>query len=472
MAFGQSSLNSFPLGPFTEDIFETMACYFPIDFTPPQGLAQSVTKDDLVQALRSCLSYHVSFASHAIPLFVEKLESDLDSAKLDANLSLLQCLKSGYQPEHLAPFIHDLWQAYKKEIMGIRLKTSPPEVNLSSLGVLSEITKVFSSSIQTPENRSVMEKWLEMIWDDCGRHLNDIELKLMSLTVDILAALCNQTGDYSATFVLSKSMPVILQTMSKANETSKRITCLSFISKILAGTSSLNQPDMDWIDSYVYQCNLAITSSEKSYNEEGCLALANGIHLLKLQVASDALDHLLKPVFDPQGTADRWLPNKRVLVEKLCLKLKRPDDEEITKMFNGLQSQNSNNLLSIMFEITCKNVDLLKVKILPKVDDLLRDPCLWLKGAKILTSVWELHHDLAYFMKPSSTAFGKVIKNSAGSEPSVATEIQPLIKSISRVLSQDHVGEIAELLSPFFQESNQTNFWVAETMLCFISKGA
>ena len=89
--------------------------------------------------------------------------------------------------------------------MGIRLKPSPPDVTRSSLEVLTAITRLLAGSVQTPENRAQLDKWMiDLIWDDCGRHLKDIELKLMSLTVDILAALVNQTGDYPISVITSR----------------------------------------------------------------------------------------------------------------------------------------------------------------------------------------------------------------------------------------------------------------------------
>ena len=65
------------MDPFEEDVFEAMSCYFPIDFSPPRGGSLEITKEDLVLGLRNCLSASELFAPLAMPLFIEKLDSDL-----------------------------------------------------------------------------------------------------------------------------------------------------------------------------------------------------------------------------------------------------------------------------------------------------------------------------------------------------------------------------------------------------------
>ena len=70
-------MTNFSLDPFEEDVFEAMSCYFPIDFSPPRGGSLEITKEDLVLGLRNCLAASELFAPLAMPLFIEKLDSDL-----------------------------------------------------------------------------------------------------------------------------------------------------------------------------------------------------------------------------------------------------------------------------------------------------------------------------------------------------------------------------------------------------------
>ena len=82
------------------------------------------------------------FAPKSIPLFLEKLDSDLTSAKIDSALSLAECL-SGCAPEHVGLFLDQIWNSLRGEIMGVRLQTNEQVVQ-SCLDALKVILKVFS----------------------------------------------------------------------------------------------------------------------------------------------------------------------------------------------------------------------------------------------------------------------------------------------------------------------------------------
>ena len=225
-------LNEFTLEPFEEDIFEAMSCYFPIDFSPPKGTEIIVSKDDLVLGLRKSLSTSGIFAPLALPLFMEKLDSEISDAKIDANLTLIQCLKV-YVPEQLQLHLESLWDLLKKEILGktkinlnlafhsclkfagIRMNTNE-EVILTSHQVIHHVTLTLASADPTTENSEILEKWLNMIWNDTGRHLKDIELKFMSLSVEILVDVIGTQKEIPSAFMLEKAMPILLQIFSQS----------------------------------------------------------------------------------------------------------------------------------------------------------------------------------------------------------------------------------------------------------------
>lgn len=88
--FVPAFLSKFQLGHLTDDMFEVIACYFPVDFNPSPNDASAVTRDMLADKLADCLCANEGFAEECVNLLVEKLDSQLSIAKLDS-LHLLVC---------------------------------------------------------------------------------------------------------------------------------------------------------------------------------------------------------------------------------------------------------------------------------------------------------------------------------------------------------------------------------------------
>ena len=55
-------LDTLDPGHLQEELFEALAVYFPVDFSPPRGVPNPVTRAELVEALRRGLS-HPALAS-------------------------------------------------------------------------------------------------------------------------------------------------------------------------------------------------------------------------------------------------------------------------------------------------------------------------------------------------------------------------------------------------------------------------
>lgn len=86
-------LKTFPLGHLTDEMFEVIACYFPIDFNPMSNDPTNITRNELAERLSDCLCAKEEFAEECINLLAEKLESQLSVAKLDSLLVLVSFIK-------------------------------------------------------------------------------------------------------------------------------------------------------------------------------------------------------------------------------------------------------------------------------------------------------------------------------------------------------------------------------------------
>lgn len=77
-------LKSIPLGHLSEEMFEVIACYYPVDFNSPPDDPNAITRNDLADRLCVCLCATPAFAEFCLSLLLEKLDSKLRMAKLDS----------------------------------------------------------------------------------------------------------------------------------------------------------------------------------------------------------------------------------------------------------------------------------------------------------------------------------------------------------------------------------------------------
>ena len=88
--------------------------------------------------------------------------------------------------------------------------------------------------VQTPENRTLLTKWLDKIWTDCGRHLKDLELKFMASSVDIFASVVASSADFPALFVLDRALPILIDLYhSKASDAASCASILRHLSNLI-----------------------------------------------------------------------------------------------------------------------------------------------------------------------------------------------------------------------------------------------
>uniref|UniRef100_A0A8C7UJ61 MMS19 nucleotide excision repair protein n=1 Tax=Oncorhynchus mykiss TaxID=8022 RepID=A0A8C7UJ61_ONCMY len=148
----------YDLGKFTEELFEVTSCYFPIDFSPPANDPHGITQEELVLALRVVLTGTPRFAEFLLPLIIEKLDSDVQSAKLDSLQTLTACA-SVYEHKDLAQFLPGLWASLRREVF----QTASERVESAGLAAVGTLTACLSRSVLNSDSEDSLNVFLELV---------------------------------------------------------------------------------------------------------------------------------------------------------------------------------------------------------------------------------------------------------------------------------------------------------------------
>ncbi|XP_023290256.1 MMS19 nucleotide excision repair protein homolog isoform X2 [Orussus abietinus] len=246
----------FPIGQLTEELFEVIACYFPVDFNSSGNEGRDITRDRLAEALAPCLYAIPEFAEFCLPLVIDKLNSALKTAKLDS-LTLLSNGVSTFGAKGCQPHLDELWPLIRREIM----PGNDLELKNASLKALGKIVETLSS---TDLDR---EEFIEKILTDTKSSLCDVQLSLFWPAEKILEIIAN-TNKEACVQVLRSIIPLCLgQYSTKTSFVDKTIimeTINNFIRISDAfGFSIKSVPELAWTDLPLLYLNELNTEAEE-----------------------------------------------------------------------------------------------------------------------------------------------------------------------------------------------------------------
>ncbi|XP_051274630.1 MMS19 nucleotide excision repair protein homolog [Dicentrarchus labrax] len=217
----------YDLGKFTEELFEVTSCYFPINFTPPPNDPHSITREELVQMLRDVLAGTPQFAEFLLPLIIEKLDSDVLSAKLDSLQTLTACV-SQYEHKDLAEFLEGLWVSLRREVF----QTSSEKIESAGLAALTALTSCLSRSVLNSDSEDSLCTFLDLVLKDCRHHLCEPDLKLVWPSAKLLQAACSASSRASH-IITSAVMPSLIEQYNSKTECSHRRTLLEVVQRFI-----------------------------------------------------------------------------------------------------------------------------------------------------------------------------------------------------------------------------------------------
>ncbi|KAG9346126.1 hypothetical protein JZ751_007944 [Albula glossodonta] len=250
----------YELGKFTEELFEVTSCYFPIDFTPPPNDPHGITQEDLIMSLRAVLTGTPRFAEvqaavyreapvgcvgtvyfvsvwlsvsldrlvvllrqYLLPLIIEKIDSDVQSAKLDSLQTLTACT-AVYTHKDLAEFLSGLWTSLRREVF----QTASEKVETASLSSLKALAACLSRSVQKSDSDDALQGFLDLVLTDCKHHLCEPDLKLVWPSAKILQAVAS--ASYRASHKITGAVvPVLLEQYKNSTQCAQRRTLLEVV---------------------------------------------------------------------------------------------------------------------------------------------------------------------------------------------------------------------------------------------------
>ncbi|XP_035998366.1 MMS19 nucleotide excision repair protein homolog [Fundulus heteroclitus] len=232
-------VRGYNMGKFTEELFEVTSCYFPIDFSPPPNDPHGITKEELIQALRAVLTGSPTFAEFLLPLIIEKLDSDVQSAKLDSLQTLAACVGQ-YEHKDLAEFLEGLWTSLRREVF----QTSSEKIESAALAALTALTSCLSRSILNSDSEDSLSTFLDLLLRDCKHHLFEPDLKLVWPSAKLLQAACS--ASYRASHIITAAvMPPLVEQYNSKTQCSHRRTLLEVVQRFIQSTAGCQSSDHD-----------------------------------------------------------------------------------------------------------------------------------------------------------------------------------------------------------------------------------
>ncbi|XP_053168442.1 MMS19 nucleotide excision repair protein homolog isoform X2 [Hemicordylus capensis] len=216
-------VKGYTLGPFAEELFEVTSCYFPIDFTPPPNDPHGIQREDLIVGLRAVLTSTPVFAEFLLPLLIEKMDSDVQSAKLDS-LQTLNAACTVYGQKELKEFLPSLWSSLRREVF----QTASERIEAEGLSALRALATCLSRQVLSSDDEDHLDSFLRGILQDCKHHLCEPDMKLVWPSAKLLQAAAG--ASLRAYYQITSSvLPLLVEQYTRHVQSSQRRTILEVL---------------------------------------------------------------------------------------------------------------------------------------------------------------------------------------------------------------------------------------------------
>ncbi|KAL5273707.1 MMS19 family protein [Megaselia abdita] len=231
---------TFPLLHLAEEMFESFACYFPIDFNPSRNDGRVITREDLAEKLADCLVASEEFFEWDVALIVEKLESDLTVAKVDS-LNLLSRCSEAFSSSTITPYFEQLWLQLKNQLLS---GTDNSEVMSSALKALLKLLENATNSTDQSLSKSYQTQVLGTILPILG----DANHRLFNAASSVALVCVSADPAFASEKILSSFYLILEGDSCKTEEKTKILAISSQIFRICSvkkSLKSINTPETE-----------------------------------------------------------------------------------------------------------------------------------------------------------------------------------------------------------------------------------
>ncbi|KAJ3643831.1 hypothetical protein Zmor_026518 [Zophobas morio] len=281
-------LKTVNLGHLTEEAFEVLACYFPVDFKAPAQDSNAITRDQLANSLAPCLTAIPQFAEFCFPLALEKLESSLEIAKIDA-LHLLEIGCSSFDVSSYVQHSTEIWSQIQKEMFS----NPNPAVDNACLKTLTALIKKISSD-------AAVTTTVKDISDTIKRNLLP-DSKLFEPSAKLLLGVANGSP-LSSDLITKDVVPIFVNTFNISTTPSHRAVVLKTLIQFFDSYVALHQViECEELQKVPILCVKASLDDSNELRKAGFDGLKQIAKFLSSEVRFSVYDNLQKLLLVPQA---------------------------------------------------------------------------------------------------------------------------------------------------------------------------
>ncbi|UJR33379.1 hypothetical protein I4U23_020827 [Adineta vaga] len=220
--------------PYKEELFEVVACYFPMEYKPKATSTEAeetITHEQLTLSLRNVLTSSDKFAKYCVPMLIEKLQSDIPSARLAAIDVFIHCIEE-YDARDISSHLVPLWNLFSKQA----LCAENQETETNALRAITALMQLIGKSIQNDETEISTKKFVDRAIRECENFLKEPNSKLVWPATKVLQAVA-RANSTCASLIWSRILPSLMKQFENLEQITHKQTVLDMIIYFLQSTN-------------------------------------------------------------------------------------------------------------------------------------------------------------------------------------------------------------------------------------------